>query len=511
MKNDTEISHSYGIMIGKDILELVSSAMYVDPLTIFREFVQNAADSVDIAKATGVLEIHERGKLDITLDFTPLARSVKLRDNGVGVSNSVFFTRMTAIGGSQKRGTQARGFRGIGRLAGLGYCQELVFRSRSINDTAVHELRWNCRMLKQLLIDHTYCGDIYELIRKVTTLNILDSDCWPEHFFEVELVKPIRIKNDLLLNSDAISFYLSQVAPVPFSPEFKFGAEIRSYLNEHLGDIGEIEICIDNGLPIYRPYRNDYAYNEDKRDNFTKLEFRVIESINGVAAAAVIWILHHGYFGAIPRKEGVGGLRARKGNMQIGDHRIFIDIFPETRFANWTVGEVHIVDDHVVPNGRRDDFEQNSHYGHLQSRLTELGDYIGHMCRSSSVIRNRIKMFDIGVTKIDENLRILEQGAVNLATSEAIIKGIRSEMLEIKKITEAGVLDESDRTVLYGRCSSLENRFSIIQSYTEIPEVFSGFSENDRAIIKKIISLIYECSANRVVAKLLVDKILSRL
>jgi hypothetical protein len=41
------------IVIGKDVLELVSSAMYVDPLTVYREYIQNAADAVDDAKRRG--------------------------------------------------------------------------------------------------------------------------------------------------------------------------------------------------------------------------------------------------------------------------------------------------------------------------------------------------------------------------------------------------------------------------------------------------------------------------
>ena len=42
------------ITIGPDILELLSSAMYVDPMTIYREYVQNAADAVDAARHSGI-------------------------------------------------------------------------------------------------------------------------------------------------------------------------------------------------------------------------------------------------------------------------------------------------------------------------------------------------------------------------------------------------------------------------------------------------------------------------
>ena len=41
------------IVIGKDILELLSSSMYVDPMTIYRKYVQNAADAIDDARNAG--------------------------------------------------------------------------------------------------------------------------------------------------------------------------------------------------------------------------------------------------------------------------------------------------------------------------------------------------------------------------------------------------------------------------------------------------------------------------
>lgn len=511
MNKHTNILLPADVIIGKDVLELVSSAMYVDPLTIFREYVQNAADSVDMARVGGILGAHDVGRVDITLELAAASRSVKIRDNGIGVSNGDFAKRLMAIGSSSKRGTSARGFRGVGRLAGLGYCQELVFRSRSVDDRVVQELRWDCRILKKLLSDHTYRGNLHDLVLETTKIIELDPDGWPEHFYEVELVKPIRIKNDLLLNRDAIALYLSQVAPIPFSPEFSFGTQIRTQLVAKVVELGEINIHIDGAeQPLYRPYRDQYAYGENKLDSFIEPEFRVVEGLHG-DVAAIVWLLHHGYHGAIPSGEGVTGLRARKGNIQVGDYRIFSEIFPEARFASWTVGEVHVIDERVVPNGRRDDFEQNAHYMHLLSRLSELGDYIGRMCRSSSVVRNKIKAFDIGATKVDEQLKILEQGAVGEASTEAIVEDVRSGMFEIKKLTETSILDEPDRKTLSDRFSDLEKRLVNAQAKTEMSDALACLPEKDRAIIQKMISLIFECSSNRIAAKSLVDRILARL
>ena len=225
----------------------------------------------------------------------------------------------------------------------------------------------------------------------------------------------------------------------------------------------------------------------------------------------MVWLLGHGYHGAVLNAQGISGLRARKGNMQVGDHRIFADIFPESRFASWTVGEVHLVDDRVVPNGRRDDFEQNAHYTHLLSRLIEVGDHIGRLCRSSSVVRNRIKVLDIGMGKIDEQLRILEQGMVGGTAAEGIAEDIQSEMHEIKRVAELLVLEEANRADLANRYAVLEGRLEKAQAITATPDALVGLPQTERAVVQKMIALIYECSANQVAAKSLVDRILARL
>jgi hypothetical protein len=44
----------------------------------------------------------------------------------------------------------------------------------------------------------------------------------------------------------------------------------------------------------------------------------------------------------------------RCGNIQVGDDRMFEELFPEARFNGWSVGELHVIDPRIIPNGRRD-------------------------------------------------------------------------------------------------------------------------------------------------------------
>jgi molecular chaperone HtpG len=155
-------------VVGKDVLELLSSSMYINPLSIYREYVQNATDSIEEAVALGLLS-REMGRVEIRIE--PDSRVVRIRDNGVGVARSAFEKTLLALGASRKRGTKARGFRGVGRLAGLGYCQELTFRSKTDGDRQVSEMRWDCRRLKSILRDPSFKGDVEELITEVVKVS----------------------------------------------------------------------------------------------------------------------------------------------------------------------------------------------------------------------------------------------------------------------------------------------------------------------------------------------------
>ena len=134
------------ILIGKDVLELVSSAMYTDPMTIYREYIQNAVDAVDAARTSGLLLTNDAGRVEIAVD--PAGRSVRIRDNGCGLPFQDFGRKLTALGGSEKRGRSMRGFRGVGRLAGLAYAQKLIFRSRVPGEAHISKIEWDCRQLK---------------------------------------------------------------------------------------------------------------------------------------------------------------------------------------------------------------------------------------------------------------------------------------------------------------------------------------------------------------------------
>lgn len=375
------------VLIGKDILELLSSAMYVDPLSIFREYIQNSADAIDEARQESLYHGPKQPRIDITLD--PRNRTARIRDNGIGLKSSIFTKRMTSLGASKKRGSGARGFRGVGRLSGLGYCQELVMRSKAAEDDLVCEIRWDCRRFREILRDNAFGGNIDELVWEVVSLEALDPKDYPDHFFEVEMLQVSRYKNDLLLNEDDLANYISQTGPVPFSPEFGLGTSINNRLQK-FGVADSYKIFLNGSAePVYRPFRDEFPLNPQLKDNFTEVEFHEVPAIND-GLDAVGWVLHHSYRGALPDNSRVKGLRLRVGNIQVGDNAILQELFPEPRFNGWSVGEFHIIPStRLVPNGRRDDFEQNTHYLNLQKHVTGVARGLAKTCRTVSSERNK--------------------------------------------------------------------------------------------------------------------------
>lgn len=497
------------IVVGKDVLELLSTSMYVDPMTVYREYVQNAADAVDEARAAKLHSSQERGRVDISID--PVSRSIKIRDNGAGLAWEAFLSRMCNVGSSPKRGTASRGFRGVGRLAGLGYCQELFFRSRAQGDGQVSELRWDCRRLKSILRSADLQGDLSDLIRDVVTVRRISPANFPDRFFEVELRGVVRHRNDRMLNREEVESYLSQVAPVPFSPSFRFGEDISAALRAYV-ELGELDVRINDAEePIFRPHRDQIEIEDGENDKYTELEFHEVPGIDG-GVAALVWILHHGYAGAIPLRAGVKGLRMRSGNIQVGGHTLLEELFPEPRFNAWAVGEVHLIDKRVVPNGRRDNYDQNTHLDNVINHVAPIARDIARLCRQSSITRKWLREFELHKSAALESAEVVARGALSRASRKAHAESSAKSLSQMRRVAAQRHLAEETRVLLGVEADATAARVEELLSIELVAkDPLEQFKPQVRFAYEHIIGLIYECSTNRSAAKSLVSKILGRL
>lgn len=499
------VPRSEAIIVGKDILEVLSSAMYVEPLAIYREYLQNAADAIDDARRAGLLTNQDAGLVEIELDLDK--RAAKIRDNGTGIPAADFEARMTSFGASAKRGTNARGFRGVGRLSGLGYCQELLFRSRFTGESQVSELRWDCRKAKTLLRSADFDGDLATVVGQSVQVRRIDGKKWPEHFFEVELRGVPRLRNDWMLNPTVIEEYLSQVAPLPFSPEFRFAGDIGEILSKHVGLTNVTLKIAGNNDSIFRPHRDSFDVTGGV-DKFEELQPIQIPGNDG-GTAAIGWILHHGYRGAVPSAN-LKGLRLRSGNIQVGENDILEDLFTEGRFNSWCVGEVHVIDSRIIPNGRRDHYEQNVHYNNLINQLSPIARDISTRCRQSSIRRNWLRQVERQQDQVRRDLEIIKQGSLSAPERKLIASQIQMTLDSIEKALTKEVLKLDAPTVLPA-LAKLRRDFGKTNSVNYRAKALASLAPVQRNAFEQAFALVYECSTDKAHAKLLVDRMLVHL
>jgi len=496
------------IVVGKDILELLSTSMYLDPLSIYREYIQNAADSIDEARECGLLRETDQGRVEFTFENT--SRTVCIRDNGMGVSRADFVRRLTSFGGSPKRGRGARGFRGVGRLAGLGYCQELVFRTRAPGDKSISELRWDCRQLKAALRSGEQNGNLQDLVLETVATRDAGGSGYPERFFEVELQGIVRHRNDQLLDPVSVGSYLSQVAPLPFAPDFKFGKVIQENLRQHV-NMGDLAIRLaDSEGQIYRPHRDSLDLGGGDIDEFKDVEFIKIPGVNG-GMAALGWILHHGYTGALPAAALVKGLRLRVGNVQVGDDRLLEELFAETRFNSWAVGEIHVIDPLVLPNGRRDHFEQNVHYSNLLTHLTPIARELSRRCRSSSIRRNRWREFSRLIDGAREKLSIIKQGTLSRTEQGRYLRDVHASVVVAEKLLVSEKFESQNGTSPDCELQKLKREVAKVEEVDRSSVALDNLPKGQRRTYERVFALLYECAPNRTVAKAIVDRMLARI
>lgn len=491
------------IVVGKDILELLANAMYIDPLTIYREYIQNAADSIDEARQArlSVDDPH----IVITLDHAD--RTVRIRDNGESIPNSEFVRRITAVGASHKRGTDLRGFRGVGRLSGLGYCQELVFRGKAEGDSKVVEVSWNSRALKEKMRDINYVGSLIDVIRQIVTYTEKPATDKAERFFEVEMRKVGRLKSDLLMNEQSIRSYLSQVAPVPFHPEFSFGEQIQSFLTDR-GVRPPIRIELnDNAGQIFHRARNAIEFNPKTTDSLRAIEFvEIAEDDSELAAFG--WICDHAYMGAIPKKLGLGGIRLRAGNIQVGDESLLAPLYPESRFASWAIGDIHVSTKTIIPNGRRDDFEHTVHYTRLQSELTIKAGELAHRIRTRSQQRQRLRNVQIHFQAIDDWFGLAQKAETPLLLKKALLdltdEHVYKAAKEVTKLPEGTDDYQWASSRLDGLSSDIRNLIEKTEG-VGYPETVSFSKATEKALLKALKVVLSNARSAKVGTKTALD------
>ncbi len=339
--------------VGSDLLASLSIGLYEHPLTLYRELIQNAADAYETLENT--TQTRSSRRVDIAIDTQN--RSLSVKDYALGLNPQELQQKMLTLGQSAKH--NLRGFRGIGRLAGLGLCKSLCFRSRTKATEPVTAITFDAETFLHLLDQNNSHKEIADILRAITAVSTpAHEENEPPCFFECRLFGVRRTENDQLLNATRVTSYIAEHCPVPFPSSFRFTHDINNMLGDKT--LFSLDICINDAPPVNRPFTDSLIGKDKIITIFTS--FEAVKDFESLFAQknqplAQGWILHHDYPGALPKNANIRGLRVRAGNIQIGSGDILKNCFPESRFNNWCVGEIHILDPKLKPNTLRSNFE----------------------------------------------------------------------------------------------------------------------------------------------------------
>ncbi len=315
--------------VGKNFLENITVAMYENSFTIYREFIQNAADSIDKAIARGIIEKDE-AYIDIHIEYNK--RKISVFDNACGIPMRVFKKKMMDVADSDKDRDKEKGFRGIGRLAGLGYCDKLIFHTSARGEEKESIITWNGIKLREIVNDPSQHPSSEQLIDEITNVEYVVADK-EEHFFEV-IMEDVSFESDDLLDEQQVIKYLSAVAPVPYANYFIFSSKIKEFAKENSFRIDEYNVSV-NGNQLFKPYRTilyEGHSNDDKKeyDQIYDVEFKIFKDPME-KVIAWMWFGIAKFEKVIPTVNEMRCIRLRKENIQIGDENTMGKFFKQER------------------------------------------------------------------------------------------------------------------------------------------------------------------------------------
>ena len=491
------------VQVGKYTLESLTTGMYSDPKIVYREYIQNSVDSLEHAVSLGMLE-QQGMRIDIIVNVDESYISIK--DNGTGISAAEAAQTLMNVGSSKKRNANNRGFRGIGRLGGMSYCNTLVFTTSAENEKVKTIVSFDCKKLRHLLVPGEYEDmSLSAVLEEITTI-----ETFPEkeekHYLCVEMVDVNGFSD--LLDIDAARSYISQVAPLPYqSRHFIYTSQLKSYLSDNGYIVEEFPIFVGENEsdlePVYKPNKSRFRSDRGKRtvDEISSMKYFDV-TIDG-ELYALGWYGNCGWFGFLSEKE-ISGFRVRKGNILIGDNHIMNAIFKEARFNGWTQGEIFIVTDKLIPNARRDDFEQNdAYYKFMEALSNSVGMEIARTIREASLTRNNpnAKALREIERKIGEAYNAVAEGFNSTVDKEKMVTALTESAASL-----AGLRVSKDLTP---KKKELQEKIeAAIEEVSEsknfkINQINSGIDKKSKQVLKVVSDIL-----SRKLAKVLVDEII---
>lgn len=393
---------NYSSEVRKKILSMLMFQLYSDERTIYREYVQNALDSINKAIDTRVLNQAKDGV--VTIDIDAKHKVIKIKDNGAGIDSANAVRTLLDISPSTKDGVTQAGMYGIGRLVGGGYCHELIFRTSARGENIGTQIIFDVDRIWQMVEKDKEDYLATYVINECTKRESIPAE-ESDHFFEVELK---GVKDDAapsLLDVNAIVDYLRDVAPVEYKPEFKntliykSTADAPEFKSLH-ENLEKIQILV-GAIRIQKQYGLSIKGTKDKINN---LEYFKIEN-NTFGLLGWGWYALTKYTIQIPKDDKLAGIRLKAHNIQIGDANLLsgTKYWKEDRSNSYFYGEFFVIHRNIRPNGARDGLVPTPESRALENGLRVYFENLKTLYTKANEAKSSINKIYDGIKRIEDH------------------------------------------------------------------------------------------------------------
>lgn len=404
-------------IIGKYVIENLTVGMYDDSRCIYREYIQNSADAIDKAVAGNLIDKQDTY---IHILINENRRTISFEDNGTGILQNEFIKKLQNIAQSDKEIGKEKGFRGIGRLGGLAYCEKLIFETSFKGEAVKSIMTWDAKKLREIVTDRHEKESAAEVISDVTEFQTEPEEA-EKHYFKITMSD---VTSEELLNEGDVKDYLKMVAPLPFDGHFSFRVQIYEELKKEKLSVDEYNIFVNNEQ-LYKGYTNYfYSQSKDKRTKVGEIRDIIFFKAYDRKDDLLYWGWHsisNIQNRQLEKVNKARGLRLRRSNIQIGDENRFEELFgvnsTDTRFQFYVVGEIYALHNDLIPNGRRDDFEDGETY----------------------------RLFNDSLKPICSDIKRLANQTSNLASAQRRINQYEEELKEFKQKQEKGFVSQEEQ------------------------------------------------------------------
>ena len=379
--------------IGKFAIDSLTSSMYADWQSIYREYIQNAADQIDMAKEQ---HLEDDDYYSVHVRIFRNERKIIIEDTATGVKHEDKDLLLNIGESSKERGRRK------------GYCNTIRFETTTKGEKYKTTIIWDAAKMNQIIDDDSDNHEAGEVIDLCTDCIVEETESIDSHYFKVIIE---GVTKDELLDVEDVKNYLSMVAPVDYPTAFlRFSSKIKDYAKNHNLELDVYNVFVGDEYgeeQIYKKYTTKIVNNKDGDYDISDIKFFSHEDQNGN-------IMYWGWYsiselkGVIQSYNPAYGIRLRCKNIQLGNAetcKVFYTAEGDKRFAQYFFGELHVVGENLLPNARRDYLKENKERTEFEHIVRKDFLVLKELCKDASDTRSSMNK----IAKADKGIRDIEQ------------------------------------------------------------------------------------------------------